>query len=121
MHNLLLIDDDPWEREFVKDMCKRVLHSDFELYYVRDLPDALHLLDEKQFDLILLDNILSPGINAKRSMPKIKMKSGDIPIAIISNDTSVDYLDSPAHVGADHVVEKTKLVSFLKLFQSMLE
>jgi DNA-binding response OmpR family regulator len=120
MHNLLLIDDDPWEREFVKDMCTKVLKSDFRLHYVKDLPDALNLLDEKRFDLIMLDNILSPAINAKRSMPKIKEKSGDSPIAIISNDTSVDYLNSPAHVGADHVIEKAKLPSFLKLFQSML-
>jgi len=119
MYQILLIDDDFFERDLVKDICDKTLNSKFQLHYVKDMPDALRLLGRIRFDLILLDNILSTFTNAKNSVPLIKDKSQEAPIAIISNDVSASYLSHPSIVGVDHIVEKTKLPVFLKLFQSM--
>lgn len=119
MYQILLIDDDFFERDLVKDICDKTLSSKFQLHYVKDMPDALRLLGRIKFDLILLDNILSTFTNAKNSVPLIKEKSQEAPIAVISNDVSASYLAHPSIVGVDHIVEKSKLPAFLKLFQSL--
>lgn len=118
MYQILLIDDDFFERDLVKDICDKTLNSRFQLHYVKDMPDATRLLSRNKFDLILLDNILSKFTTAKSSVPVIKEISNDAPIAVISNDVSADYLADPSIVGVDHIVEKDKLPIFLKLFQS---
>jgi len=118
MYKILLIDDEEWEQRLITDYCKQAFGNHYRLDHTRSVDQAVHLIKQKNFDFILLDNVLSGDVTARVSVPFLKGITGDTPIIIISNIIEKDYLKSPDILGVDHVVAKDKLESFLKIYKS---
>jgi DNA-binding NtrC family response regulator len=119
--SLLLIDDQPDERFVVERILKVVTQAAVRLDHVLKCSAAMPLVAERRYDLVLLDNRLSDRISARVSVPLIKAANPAAPIAIISTDLSPAYLQDPATLGVDFVVDKADLVSFLKVQLARIE
>jgi len=115
--SILLIDDEAWEEDLLSHLCEKVFGGSFRLDYAALGSEAVKLLLENAYDLILLDNNLSHGFNAKFTTPILKEFSRNAIIAIISNNIHQDYLDDPGFLGVDHVLPKTHLDVFLRQLQ----
>ncbi|GLQ20948.1 response regulator [Algimonas porphyrae] len=111
---VLLIDDDPFEARTVNRIFGALTDAPFYIAYVQKCSEAIALLDHRRFDLVLLDNRLSERISARFSVPIIKAAIGRAPLAIISSDTSPTYLQDPATLGVDFIVDKSEMITFLK-------
>lgn len=112
--SVLLIDDDPFEARTVNRIFEALTDARFRVDHVEKCSQAIPLLDQHRYDLVLLDNRLSSRISARFSVPIIKAAIGSAPMAIISNDTSPDYLQDPRTLGVDHIVDKSDMIAFLK-------
>lgn len=112
--SLLLIDDDKAEKFIIERIVKSLTRESFCLDQVFKCSEAIALLEQRKYDLLLLDNRLSERMSAKFSVPIIKATNNTLPIAIISNDVSLDYLQSPDRLDVDYIVDKRNLIEFFR-------
>ena len=68
MLTVLLVDDDSHERAVIERILCRLAPNAFELTQVVWLTEAVKLLKENTFDLVLLDNHLRQSITAQHSV-----------------------------------------------------
>lgn len=116
-HNIfevILIDDDASEKTIIERIFKSLTDVPFRLDHVTRCSQAITLLKTQSYDLVLLDNRLSQRMSAKFSVPIIKDAIGTAPLAVISNDVTPTYLQDPAALGVDYVVDKSNIIDFLK-------
>ena len=113
MNNILLIDDQGWEKDLIGSVCQTVFGVNFRLDHASRSSEAVKLLLEKDYTLVLLDNNLGLEINASFSVPFLKEFTGTAEIVVMSNNIFEDYLEDPAFLGVDHVIAKKDLVEFL--------
>ncbi len=83
MISLLLVEDNPKEALVIKNMLKEGLQNQFTLKHSRSLSDALALIQQNQFQAIILDSHLPDG-KSFESIPQFLQFCPDAPILILS-------------------------------------
>ena len=111
---ILLVDDDPKEKGEITRIFKALTPEFFHVDFVTKCSEAVRQVEQKRYDLVLLDDRLSQKISAKFSVPLIKNTNPSVPIAVISNDISCEHLQSTRTLGVDHIVDKAHMVDFLR-------
>ena len=112
--NILLVDDDATELFIVERILRNLTGAPICVDHVVKVSEAVRLLNFNDYDLVLLDNRLSDRTSATFSAPFIKSAFSRAQIAIISYDIDVPYLQDPKALGVDYVIDKAKMVSFLR-------
>lgn len=84
MISLLLVEDNPKEALVIKNMLKEGLQNQFTLKHSRSLSNALDLIQENQFQAIILDSHLPDG-KSFESIPQFLQFCPDAPILILSS------------------------------------
>ena len=113
MNHILLIDDEGWEKDIIGSLCQTVFGNTYRLDHASVNSEAVRFLLENKYSLILLDNNLSFQIDANFSVPFLKECSGNTEFVIISNNIFEDYLEDPAYLGVDKIIDKRDLLAFL--------
>lgn len=111
---VLLIDDEIEELALVKRIFKAVTNDPVHIDHAFKCSEAFNWLNQHQYDLVLLDNRLSGDISAEFSAPIIKSSLNKAIVAIISHDIAVPYLRHPESLGVDFVIDKAKIIPFLR-------
>ena len=108
---VLVVDDHPDMTEFIKNC----LSAEYIVDTAQNAEDALHLLDNKNYNLIISD-IMMPGVDGISLVKKIKtdLNYSHIPVILLSakieNSTKIEGLKS----GADVFMEKPFSTLYLK-------
>ena len=113
VNHILLIDDEGWEKDIIGSLCQTVFGNNYRLDHASVNSEAVRFLLENKYSLILLDNNLSFQIDANFSVPFLKECSGNTEFVIISNNIFEDYLEDPAYLGVDKIIDKRDLLAFL--------
>jgi DNA-binding response OmpR family regulator len=101
---ILVIDDDEMTRHFLSHI---LAQQGFLLETAADGEQALTLLKEKQFDIILLD-IEMPGLNGLETLKRIRKNylKKDLPILMVTaNDQSAEIIQAFDLGANDYVVK----------------
>ena len=109
----LLIDDDVDYANLVKQVLAK--HG-FFIEHLTSLNDIESTLARTNFELVLLDLHLGPGKSGLSALPIIYRKWPQIPIYILTSDSSVDSAVEAIKLGANGYVEKTNGIKHLKNF-----
>ena len=122
-NKILIVDDIPINIQMAMNILK---DEGYKMYYAKSGEMALKLIDEKDFDLILLD-IMMPEMNGFEVCLKLKSndKTKNIPIIFLSGkDSSMDIEKAYEVGGIDYVVKPfitieliTKVKSYTRLKQ----
>ena len=112
--NILLVDDDPAELSVIERILRGVTGAPICVDHVVKVSEAVRLLNFNDYDLVLLDNRLSDRTSATFSAPFISSAFSRAQIAIISYDIDVPSLRNPKALGVDYVIDKAKMISFLR-------
>lgn len=112
--NILLVDDDPAELSTIERILRALTGAPICVDHVVKVSEAVRLLNFNDYDLVLLDNRLSDRTSATFSAPFITSAHSRAKIAIISYDVDVPYLRNPKALGVDYVIDKAKMVPFLR-------
>lgn len=102
MANILLVDDDEYISEELKDWLMNGGHC---VEAVFSGPEALDHLQFCQYDLILMDSNL-PGKNGKDVCFEYRTKGGATPIVMLTGDSSTIALEECMKAGANLFLEK---------------
>ncbi len=122
-NKILIVDDIPINIQMAMNILK---DEGYKMYYAKSGEMALKLIDENDFDLILLD-IMMPEMNGFEVCLKLKSndKTKNIPIIFLSGkDSSMDIEKAYEVGGIDYVVKPfitieliTKVKSYTRLKQ----
>lgn len=111
---ILLLDDDIYERNFVERAMAISSPVPVLVTHALRIGQALEALTTQSYHLILLDNYLTRGMTVKHTIPAINNVRGNTPLAVLTSDTTPDYLSCPHDLGVDFIVDKINLVKFLQ-------
>ena len=103
-NKILIVDDIPINIQMAMNILK---DEGYKMYYAKSGEMALKLIDENDFDLILLD-IMMPEMNGFEVCLKLKSnnKTKNIPIIFLSGkDSSMDIEKAYEVGGIDYVVK----------------
>jgi two-component system response regulator PilR (NtrC family) len=106
MINILVVDD---EEPFRRLLNKELARKGYAVQVARDGGEALHVLHDNVFDVILLD-IVMPGVDGLSLMKKLKEDSGAPAIIVLTGkatvETAVDAMKNGAY---DYLTKPYKL------------
>ena len=105
MISLLLVEDNPKEASVIKNMLKEGLQNQFTLTHSRSLGNALDLIQQNQFQAIILDSHLSDG-KSFESIPQFLQFCPDAPILILSSVEEEDQAIQAVKSGAQDYLIK---------------
>ncbi len=87
---ILLVEDNKAEARFLQELLKGSRFQQFSLFHVQRLQEALNLLHQEYFDIILLDLSL-PDSHGLQSLAPLISQAPNLPIVVLTN-TNDDYL-----------------------------
>ena len=119
---VLLVDD---EEEFVETLAERMRSRGMDVSTSNSGADALQLVDEEDFDVVVLD-LKMPGIDGLDALKRIKHRRPDIQVVLLTGYASVasgveaikegalEFLEKPVDLtsltDAIHKAKATKMV-----------
>lgn len=114
MLNVLLIDDEELEYRLVKLIFRDVYKADHRLDYACTLDDAEQLLQQSDYDIILLDDKLSDGSTSVENVPVLKSLTKSTPLCIVSKSIDAAHLRDKKILDVYDVVDKFDLKDRLR-------
>ena len=107
--NVLLIDD---EEQFLKVLGERLETRGLQVNTVTSGEDALNLIDDKNYDAIVLD-LAMPGIDGIETLKLLKEKKPDLEIIMLTGHATVQKGVEAMKLGAEDFLEKPVELSVL--------
>ncbi len=104
MH-VLFVDDDKMNRRVVRDMLEI---AGVQMDEAEDGPSGLALIDCTDYTLVLMD-LRMPGMDGLTAIQHIRERTdakAQMPILVVTADTSIDIRDRCMSGGADDVMQK---------------
>lgn len=112
--NILLVEDDPYFiRLFQSFLYKRRIYTiEFKIIETERLSDALKLLNDEKFDILLLDLHLpdSKGVN---TFNRVKEENFDLPIIILTFLDDEDFIFDCLKDGAQDFILKNEVNEYI--------
>src|SRR6185295_14135678 len=103
---ILIADDHDLVRDTIEEFLKR-LAQDLHVLHAANLSQALDLLRKAEaLDLVLLD-LRMPGMNGLAGLKAVQASRADVPIVILSGETSPDIIRNALQAGAAGFLPKT--------------
>lgn len=99
--NILVVDD---EKEIAELIEIHLMSQDYNVTKAKNGVEALKLIDENHFDLVLLD-VMMPKMDGKETLKKIREKS-NVPVIMVTAKTSEKDKVEGLTLGADDYVTK---------------
>jgi len=99
---VLLVDD---EEEFVETLAERMRTRGMEVSTTNSGADALKLVDDEDFDVVVLD-LMMPGIDGLDALKRIKRRRPDIQVVLLTGHATVEKGVEAIKQGALEFLEK---------------
>jgi two-component system, sensor histidine kinase and response regulator len=108
---ILVVDDEIMNR----DLLGRILHHDFDIDCAENGADALAMLRNTEYDVVLLD-IMMPVLNGKDTLIKIRASAdlAELPVIIVSAVSDISQMVDAIGLGANDYITKPLDVSLVK-------
>ncbi|MBN2399331.1 MAG: diguanylate cyclase [Candidatus Aminicenantes bacterium] len=115
---ILIVEDDPGERESLEDFLEL---NGFKVLTVSNAPEALKILMETDFDLVLTDLVM-PDMDGISMTKAIRDSSKDIPVLVMTGFASIEYAVEAIKAGAtDFITKPLKLDHVVFIINRVLE
>jgi len=99
---VLLVDD---EEEFVETLAERMRNRGMEVATSTSGEDALDLIDEEPYDVVVLD-LQMPGMDGLEALARIKRRQPDIQVVLLTGHATVNKGVEAMKRGALEFLEK---------------
>jgi two-component system response regulator AtoC len=113
---LLVIDDDPGLRDYLRELASR---QGYRVFCAPSGEDAFASLDETRPDLITLDLVL-PGLDGLETLRRLKEKLPEVPVVILSGHGQARNIVEAMRLGASDFLRKPFEVEELEVAELLL-
>jgi len=112
---VLLVDD---EKDFVETLAQRLEMRDFDVKTALDGDEALGLIRESEFDVVVLD-VLMPGKDGIQTLRKIKELKPLVNVIMLTGNATVDTAIEGMRLGAyDYLMKPTETETLVEKIMS---
>lgn len=111
MHKILVVDDDIDMRDNLVEILSA---SDFEIATAENGEEALALVKENPFELVLLD-LLMPGMSGMDVLPMIKLENPATQVIMVTAFSTIDNAVEAMRKGADDYITKPFKIDELRM------
>lgn len=119
MFRILVVDD---EVDFMETLVKRLKRRNLDAQGVTSGEAALNLLNEKRFDMVLLDVKMPGGMDGIEVLRAIKFKQPLVEVLLLTGHASVETSVEGMKLGAfDYLLKPVKLEELLAKMSGALE
>ncbi len=102
MKQILIVDDD----RVVLASCRRILESEgYAVSLTSSVKEALQMLEEKNFDLLLVD-VIMPEYDGMYLVGNARETLPNLPILVMSGYPTPETISSGIRMGATHFIAK---------------
>ena len=102
MKSILVVDDDP----VVLSSCRRILEAEgYTASLTSGVEEALRTLEEKNFDLLLVD-VIMPEYDGMYLIGNVRERRPGLPILVMSGYPTPETISSGLQMGATHFIAK---------------
>ncbi len=102
MKKILIVDDD----RVVLASCRRILESEgYAVNLTSSVKEALQMLEEKNFDLLLVD-VIMPEYDGMYLIGNVRENLPHLPILVMSGYPTPETISSGMRMGATHFIAK---------------
>ena len=102
MRKILIVDDD----RVVLASCRRILESEgYEVSLTSGVKEALEMLQEKNFDILLVD-VIMPEYDGMYLIGNVRENLPHLPILVMSGYPTPETISSGMRMGATHFIAK---------------
>lgn len=105
---ILLIEDNPGNVRLIREMLAEVEYAGFELEHVDRLSEGIERLDQKLFDVVLLDLSL-PDSQEMKTLMRLYTEAPEVPIVVLSSIDDESTRIKAIRQGAQDYLVKDKL------------
>lgn len=117
--NVLIVDD---EEDFLETLIKRLNKRQVDASGARSGEEALELLKEKTFDVVILDVKMPGGMNGIEALREIKKIQPLAEVILLTGHASVETSIEGMKLGAfDYLLKPIKLDDLLKKIAQAIE
>lgn len=109
---VLVVGDDRQFAEMVGEVLRRWKEGAYQVELVATLEDALHLLDQDEFDVALVDLYL-PDSEGLETVKRLRKRAAALPIVILTGRKEAELARNAPRFGAQDFQEKTELLPSL--------
>ena len=103
--NVLLIEDNPGDIRLIQELMKEVSNCKFNLLYHDNLTEGMQILNQRKFNVILLDLSL-PDSEGLHTLEEVLKNAKDIPIIILTGtDDQKIALDAVKSGAQDYLIK----------------
>lgn len=103
--SVLLIEDNPGDAFLIQGMLGATHTGCFQLEHVERLQDAISLLEQQSFNVILLDLSL-PDSKGLQSLETLEQHSPSVPVVILTGQNDEAFATQAVHTGAQDYLVK---------------
>jgi len=107
---VLIVDDYEPVREVTKEILER--NKALQVSEVSNGKDALHLLQNKSFDLLIVD-IAMPEMNGIELIDKLRASGSSVPIIVLSGVLNHNIREFLSSIESIYIIEKTFTIDTL--------
>ncbi|MHC5077031.1 MAG: response regulator [Planctomycetota bacterium] len=99
---VLLVDD---EKDFLDIMAERILARGMDVSTVTSAEDALNMVEEESFDVVIMD-FMMPALDGFKALKMMKAKRPDVQIILLTGNVPEEKRLEAKALGALDVIEK---------------
>ena len=107
---ILLIEDNPGDSRLIQEVLKNADNFNFSITFTVNLVDGLKIIEEGEFDIILLDLSL-PDSSGFQTILRTKEKTKNIPIIVLTGLNDENFARKAVQAGAQDYFIKNKIES----------
>lgn len=105
---VLLVEDDPGDARLVREALFKVPGKGFRLYHVQRLRDGLAAVEDREFDVVLLDLGL-PDADGLTALQRMREATIELPVVILAGLADEALAEGAIRSGADDCLSKSEL------------
>jgi DNA-binding NarL/FixJ family response regulator len=105
---ILLVEDNPGDARLLQEMLKEADATHLELSFAESLSDALQIIGEKHFDIILLDLALPDSLGIE-TFKKVHAQAPDVPVVVLSGFDDETFAVKAVKAGAKGYLSKNNI------------
>ena len=99
---VLLVDD---EKDFLDIIAERILARGMDVSTATSAEDALNMVEEESFDVVILD-FMMPALDGFKALKLLKAKRPDVQIIVLTGNVPEEKRMEAKALGALDVIEK---------------
>ena len=111
---ILFLNDRLYASNLVETLFLELSPVPIRLHHVSELRQALSELSDYSYNMVFIDHYLARKNTVREMVSALHGVKGQVPLVLLTSDSSENYLSCPQKIGVDHIIDKADPKPFIQ-------